>query len=140
MTLTILVATEAIPAGIGSVNSEILEYVKLIATLAAVVAFAVLVLRVWASRLSGVPAARNGPLQVICRMSLESRKTLYVLRAGSGYLLLAASDAGVEFLTHLDAAEIQAVIQERSGTPAGGSGFSALMRSLRRSMVDGSRE
>ena len=138
--MTILIAADAVPAGIGSVSSEILEYVKLAATLVAVVALAVFILRVWASRLTGVSGARSGPLQVIWRMNLEPRKTLYIVRAGSGYLLLAASDAGVELLTQLEAAEIEAVIQERSGRPAGGSGFSALMRSLRRPQLHGSQE
>lgn len=138
--MTILTAADAVPAGIGSVSSEILEYVKLAATLAAVVALAVIVLRVWGSRLTGVSSARNGPLQVIWRMSLEPRKTLYILRAGSGYLLLAASDAGVELLTPLDAAEIEAIVPERSGRPSGGPGFSTLMRSLPRPQLHGGRE
>jgi flagellar protein FliO/FliZ len=138
--MTILIAADAVPAGIESVSSEILEYVKLAATLVAVVALAVVVLRVWASRLTGASTARNGPLQVIWRMNLEPRKTLYIVRAGSGYLLLAASDAGVELLTLLDAAQIEAIIPERSGGPAGGLGFSALMRSLRRPQLNGGRE
>ena len=116
------------------------EYMKLVATLVAVVTFGAFVLRVWASRLTGAPATGNGPLQVIWRMNLEPRKTLYVVRAGSGYLLLAASEAGVELLTHLDAAEIDSIIQAPSGRPATGSGFSALMRSLRRPQLHGGRE
>jgi hypothetical protein len=138
--MMIPITADAVPAGIGSVSSEILEYVKLVAILVAVVAFAVFVLRVWASRLAGATATRNGPLQVIWRMNLEPRKTLYVVRAGSGYLLLAASDAGVEFLIDLNAAEIDSIIQAPSGRPATGSGFSALMRSLRRPQLHGGRE
>jgi flagellar biogenesis protein FliO len=138
--MTILIAADAVPAGIGSVSSEILEYVKLVATLLAVVAFAVFVLRAWASKLTGGSTARNGPLQVIWRLNLEPRKTLYIVRAGTDYLLLAASDAGVELLTQLDAAEIRAIMPERSGRPAAGPGFSALLRSLRRPQLHGSRE
>jgi hypothetical protein len=137
--MIIPITADAVPAGIGSVSSEILEYVKLVAILAAVVAFGVFVLRVWAPRLTGASAAGNGPLQVIWRMHLEPRKTLYVVRAGSGYLLLAASDAGVEFLIDLNAAEIESIMQVPSGRPATGSGFSALMRSLRRRQLHGGR-
>ena len=121
-------------------GSEIVEYVKLVATLVALVAFGVFVLRVWAPRLTGASATGKGPLQVVWRMNLEPRKTLYVVRAGSGYLLLAASDAGVEFLIDLNAAEIDSIIQAPSGRPATGSGFSALMRSLRRPQLHGGRE
>jgi len=73
-------------------------------------------------------------------MNLEPRKTLYVVRAGSGYLLLAASDAGVEFLIDLNAAEIESTIPVPSGRLTAGSGFSALTRSLRRRQSHGSRE
>jgi hypothetical protein len=138
--MTIPIIADAVPAGIGSVSSEIIEYVKLVATLVAVVVFGVFVLRVWAPRLSRASATGTGPLQIIWRMNLEPRKTLYVVRAGSGYLLLAASEAGVEFLIDLNAAEIESVIQAPSGRTVTGSGFSALMRSLRRRQLHGGRE
>jgi hypothetical protein len=138
--MTILTAADAIPAGIGSVSDEIFEYLKLVATLVVVLALAVFVLRGWTSRLTGASTARTGPLQVICRMNLEPRKTLYIVRAGSGYLLLAASEAGVELLTELDGAELEAAIPERPGRLAGGLGFPALLRSLRRQQLHGGRE
>ena len=133
----ILIGADVIPAGRGPVSGEIVEYIKLIATLAAVVAFAVFVLRVWVSRLAGGPVVRSGPLQVAWRLNLEPRKTLYIVRAGSGYLLLAASDAGIQLLTQLDTGEVEAIFQERSSRPSTGFEFAAVMRSLRRGQSGG---
>jgi flagellar biogenesis protein FliO len=137
VTMMILIGADVIPAGMGSVSGEIIEYVKLIGTLAAVIGFAVLVLRVWASKLAGGPVARSGPLQVAWRLNLEPRKTLYIVRAASGYLLLATSDAGVQLLTQLDTEEVEAAIQERSSRPSTGFEFAAVMRSLRREQPGG---
>ena len=94
---------DPIPGGVGSVSSEIIEYLKVIAMLAVVIVFAFIALRFWLPKLTGIRAATTGPLNVACRLTLEPRKTLYVVRAGSDYVLLAASDAGVQFLTSLDA-------------------------------------
>jgi flagellar biogenesis protein FliO len=135
VTIVTLIAADAVPGP--SISGELFDYLKLLATFAAVVAFAVLVLRVWASRLAAGSATHSGPLQVAWRLSLEPRKTLYILRAGTGYLLLAASEAGVQLLTQLNAAEIEGAIQSRSASGSQVSTFAGIRRTLWRSHDDG---
>ena len=126
------VGTGTLPAGIGSVTAEMIEYVKLTATFAGVVAFAVIALRLWATRLASGPVARDGPLHVAWRLNLEPRRTLYLVRAGSGYLLLASSETGVQLLTQLETGDIDLAVQDRARKPFGGFEFATLLRSLRR--------
>jgi hypothetical protein len=102
------------------VSGEIVEYLKLMLFLAVVVALAFIALRFWLPKLAGGAGSAAGPLQVAWRLSLEPRKTLYVVRAGSEYVLLAASDAGVQLLTPLDAGGIEAAIQSRRPQPGKG--------------------
>jgi flagellar biogenesis protein FliO len=97
------------------VNGEMVEYLKLIAFLAAVVVLALVAMRYWLPKLAARAGSAAGPLHVACRLSLEPRKTIYVVRAGSNYVLLAASDAGVQFLSSLDPAQMEAAIGPRKG-------------------------
>jgi len=132
-TLLMLMSADPIPTGIGTVSSEILEYLKVIAILGLVILFAMIALRFWLPKLTGVPGAPDGPISVAWRTPLEPRKTLYVVRAGSNYLLLSASDAGVQFLTSLDPGRIEADIQRISETRVPGVNFRSLIRGFRRS-------
>jgi flagellar biogenesis protein FliO len=97
------------------VSDEVFEYLKLIAFLAAVVVLALVAMRYWLPKLAARAGSAAGPLQVACRLSLEPRKTIYVVRAGSNYVLLAASDAGVQFLSSLDATQMEAAVGSRKG-------------------------
>lgn len=93
-------------------TSETFEYMKVIAVLAAIIALAFVALRFWLPKLKSLRAAVAGPVSIACRLTLEPRKTLYVVRAGSDYVMLAASDAGVQFLLSLDADEIESALGE----------------------------
>ena len=121
---------DPIPGGVGSVSSEIIEYLKVIAILAVVIVFAFLALRLWLPKLTGIRGTA-GPLNVACRLTLEPRKTLYVVRAGSDYVLLAASDSGVQFLTSLDGSRIEAALQESSEKPERRFDFGSRLRTRR---------
>jgi flagellar biogenesis protein FliO len=88
------------------VSTEGFDYLKVVAILCVIAGLAYVVLRFWLPRVAFMTKAASGPLAVTSRMTLEARKTLYVIRAGSAYLVLAASDAGVQFLTSLDAAQV----------------------------------
>jgi flagellar biogenesis protein FliO len=131
--LLIRAATDAIPSGIGSVSGEIVEYLKLIVFLAAVVVLAFVALRFWLPKLAGGAGTSHGPLHVAWRLSLEPRKTLYIVRAGSDYVLLAASDAGVQLLAPLDAGQMEAALRQQTAQASSGFAFADLMRPRRRS-------
>ena len=127
---------EASPAGVGSVSAEILEYFKVIATLAIVVVVAYAGLRFCLPKLAGMGRRASGPMQVVWRLTLEPRKMLYIVRAGSDYILLAASDAGVQLLTPLDAGKIETALQEPAVRPVAGFDFASILRSRRAQPVE----
>jgi flagellar protein FliO/FliZ len=101
-------------ADAGAVNGEILEYLKVIAILIGVVAFAFVALRFWLPKLTGLRGTTSGPMHVVWRLTLEPRKTLYIVRAGSDYVMLASSDSGVQYLSSLDAGGIDSALRELS--------------------------
>jgi flagellar biogenesis protein FliO len=124
----LLFSADAIPAGVGTVSEEILEYLKVIAVLAGVAVFAFFVLRFWLPKLTGIRGTPSGPMNIVSRLTLEPRKTLYIVRAASDYVLLAASDAGVQLLTSLDPGTIEAALRELSAKPRAASEFASLIR------------
>ena len=96
-------------------TSEGFEYLKVIAILATIIALAFVALRFWLPKWTAIRGTVAGPMSVACRLTLEPRKTLYVVRAGSDYVMLAASDAGVQFLLSLDADEIETALAGTRG-------------------------
>ena len=122
---------DAIPAGVGSVNAEILAYFKVVGMLAIVVVLALVGLRFCLPKLTGIGGNASGPIHVVWRLTLEPRKMLYIVRAGSDYVLVAASDAGVQLLTSLDAEKIEAALRQSNLKPAEGFDFASLLRSRR---------
>jgi flagellar protein FliO/FliZ len=121
-------SAETIPPGVGAVSGEIIEYLKVIAILAFVIVFAFIALRFWLPKLTGIRATTNGPIDVAWRLALEPRKTLYIVRAGSDYVLLATSEAGVQLLTSLDTAKTDAALREASAKPTAAFQFASLLR------------
>jgi flagellar biogenesis protein FliO len=93
-------------------NQEVLEYVKMIAILLGIIVFAFFGVRFWLPKLSALRTPNAGPLKVACHLTLEPRKTLYVVQAGADYLMLAASEAGLQFVTTVDADGMAAALEE----------------------------
>lgn len=118
---------------VGAVSNEILEHLKVIAILAGVILFAFIALRFWLPKLTGIQGPTNGPMQIVWRLTLEPGKTLYIVRAGSEYVMLAASDSGVQFLRSLDAAAVEESLQELSVKPKAALEFANILRPRRRS-------
>jgi hypothetical protein len=118
------------------VIEEVLEYMKVIGILAAIVILAFVALRFWLPKLTGIREAAAGPMEIACRLMLEPRKTLYVVRAGSDYVMVAASDAGVQFLAALDSAGIEAALRKVPVKPEAGFEFASLLRPRRRSQLE----
>lgn len=72
-------------------------------TLLAVLAVAVLVL-VGAKRL-GLGAA-SGPMQLVGRLPLDARRTIYLVRVGPTVLVVGASEAGLVKLSEVSGADV----------------------------------
>jgi flagellar biogenesis protein FliO len=71
----------------------------------------------------------QGPLRVVARLSLEPRRTLYVIDAVGRYFLVGASDQGMATLAELDR---EAVERTFAQAPPGPSLWSSLIGGARR--------
>jgi flagellar biogenesis protein FliO len=107
-------------------SSGVLEMLKVLLMLAGVLVLAWAGLRFWLPRMGGLHAMRTDLIEVVARQSIEARKTLYIVRAGSRHLLLAASDQGVHLLQEV------AVDPAAPVPPASPGGFAEKLRHLGR--------
>jgi flagellar biogenesis protein FliO len=115
---------------IGSINSELLSYFKLIVVLGLILVLVFVGLRYGLPRMSGMRQFSSGPIRVVARYPLEPRKTLYIVRTGGGYYLVGTSESGVHFLTALDSGSVEAALLDE---PATDTDFGGLMKAFRRS-------
>ena len=101
-------------------------------TLVAVVAIAFLVL--YGARRMGVLRAR-GPIRLVGQLTLEARRSIYLVRVGEQVLVVGACEGGMTKLGELDASHVPV-----DAEPAHGSPFaSVLARALSRAREDRSR-
>jgi flagellar biogenesis protein FliO len=76
-------------------------YTKLMFSLGAILMIAFLTVRFWLPRITGAGNQLSKRIRVMARFPLEPRKTLYVVGVGKQFMLMACSEAGVQFLTRL---------------------------------------
>ena len=90
--------------------STAVETLRLVLALAAVCLLAWAVLR-WAARRGlGVGSKPGSSLEVLERVALDPKRTLYLLRAGKRVLVVGAADgAGLQMLAELDPDELPSV-------------------------------
>ena len=81
------------------------EYVRLMLVLGGILALAVVAIRFWIPRMALWKRSASGPIEICARLSLEPRRTLYIVKAAGSYMLLATSEAGVQHLSALNASE-----------------------------------
>jgi flagellar protein FliO/FliZ len=74
-----------------------------IMALSFVCGLAYLIFRVILPRVSGFGFSSNNMVRVIDRIGLEARKNLYVVEVTGRFLLIAASESGVQLIAELDA-------------------------------------
>lgn len=115
---------------IGSAGAELFDYLKVIVILALLLAIVVIAARVWLPRMAGAGKAAAGPIQVIARLALEPRKSLYIIQAAGDYFLVGTSDSGMHYLTRLDSDRAGAALVE--SVPALENEFAAWMKAFRR--------
>ena len=102
-----------------SINGQFWDVVKLLFVLAGVLLMAYVVTRHWLPRMMGAGRPAIGPMSVVARYTIEPRKTLYIVRAGSEYVLLGCSEGQISFLKDLPAAAIQADLRgDTAAAPA----------------------
>jgi flagellar biogenesis protein FliO len=101
----------ATPGGYG------LMLLKLTLAVLLVCAAAFLSLKYGVRRLVG-GAEDDSPMRVISRLPLEPRRSLIVTQVASKTLVLATSEAGVQLITELDAADAAALLGTHEDAPA----------------------
>jgi flagellar protein FliO/FliZ len=80
-----------------------------VVVLGLVILLAWFTLNVGLRRLLGIQAPQGGPpvVQVLERVALDQKRTLFVVRAGSEVLLIGGSDASLGLITKLDPLDVE---------------------------------
>ncbi len=90
-------------------------YFRVVFLLAALLCFCWLLLRLIGRRVNGPRGARGGVLELIDRLGLEPRRTLYIVRAGTRYLALASSESGIQLLAEVSPESVAAPVNPEPG-------------------------
>lgn len=88
------------------------DYFRMLLVLGVILGLCYVVIRHLLPRLPGLNRGSHGPIQPVARYQLEPRRTLYIVRTGSQHLLISSSENGIQFLTELNAADIQASLRQ----------------------------
>ncbi|MCS7080003.1 MAG: flagellar biosynthetic protein FliO [Chloracidobacterium sp.] len=89
-----------------------------LAALGIVCAVAYVTLRVILPKLGGLGLRRSaGLVHVVDALPLEPRRTLYVIEVNGKYLLVGASEAGLQIIETLDAAAVEQALAARETAP-----------------------
>jgi flagellar biogenesis protein FliO len=91
---------------LGSINSQILQYVEVILALGGVLLLAFVTLKVLLPRFFGMRASEGGPIRVLARFPLEPRRTLYLVEVASEVFLIATAEGGVSYLASVSADKV----------------------------------
>lgn len=94
--------------------------------LAAVVALAFLSLNFGLRKLMGLTGVRTGGpsvVQVLERIPLDPKRSLYLVQAAGEYLLLGGGEEALSFLAKLDAAEVERLRKEKAAESAAAGPF-----------------
>jgi len=105
---------------LGSINSQILQYVEVLFALLGVLLLAFITLKVILPRIFDMGTPDRGPIQVLARYPLEPRRTLYLVEVASEVFLIATGESGVTYLAAVPpekAAEAMAASREKVADP-----------------------
>jgi flagellar biogenesis protein FliO len=118
------------------VGTETGDYLRLMLVLAGVLLLAYAALRYLLPRLTGVTRGASGPIKVVARLGIEPRKNLYIVQAGSEFLLIGTSENQMQRLASLDGASLDLNVPSNGVKSGAGGEFSRLVASLRRPKGD----
>lgn len=71
----------------------------------------------------GMPSGRSSLVQVVERIPLDPKRSLFVLKAAGEYLLVGGSDTGLQLISKLDPAEVTRVMDEKRSSGSAASPF-----------------
>ena len=119
------------PAAETGVTSSILQIVQVLAGLGVVLLAAWFALRFGLARMSGFHSTPGGPVDVVARYGLEPRRMLYLVRAGCQVVLIGTSETGIHYLTALETANVESILDSPAAAPVG-TRFSQLVPAMLR--------
>lgn len=101
--------------GAASTKGSVMEYgwvlVRMIVVLAAVCGLAYALLRWGVRRLVPFDPSHSGRLEVMERVGVAPKQSLFVVRTGDQFWLVGSSEAGLELISQLDGESWQSVDQ-----------------------------
>lgn len=109
-------------------NSQMLDYLRLLFILGAVLILAYVVVRHLLPRVTGMKQVTSGPMHVAARLPLEPGKNLYIVKAGAFCFLVGTAGDNLQYLTALDPEAIGAATEEPEQKPPE---FGRLLKNLR---------
>jgi flagellar biogenesis protein FliO len=120
MAILFLQAVPAVEEQLGSINSQIVQYIEVLIGLMGVLVLAYVTLRVGLPWLFRTRNPGEGPIEVLARYSLEPKKGLYLIKTGSQVFLIGTAENQVGYLTAVsddNAAEIARSVRRKEAQP-----------------------
>ncbi len=108
---------ETLPQSLGSLESSVdftWMFIKVILVLGFVCLAAFSVIKYLLPKASFVRRGKNSEIEIVERFSLEPKKNLYILKVGSKFLLLGASDSSLNSLMELDKKDLSSESSQES--------------------------
>lgn len=106
------------------------DYAKTLLVLIGICLLALVVVKVLLPRLTGFAKSTSNHIQVFARYPLEPRKTLYLVKTGKTFVLLAASAEAVHFMTTLNAEDFEDTAAQAQTDTMSGSAFQRIAQSF----------
>jgi flagellar biogenesis protein FliO len=103
------------------------DYFRLMLVLGGILLLAFVAIRFWIPKLMPWNRPASGPMQVWAKLPLEPQRTLYIIKAGRSFLLVASSEAGVQYIMSLHAEDFEGA-SEHKEPQTGESRFASLIR------------
>jgi len=86
-----------------TLSSGFADYFRLMLVLGGILLLAFVAIRFWIPKWMPWSRPSSGPMRVWARLPLEPQRTLYIIKAGQSFLMVASSEAGVQYLMSLNA-------------------------------------
>ena len=113
---------------VGSTTVGFFDYIRVLLIFAAIALMAYVTARHWLPKALRLQQPQSGDLAVLARYSLEPRRTLWVVKAGTAVMLVGTSEAGMQLLSALDPKDFPS--SEASGAQASGAPDSSLFSKI----------
>jgi len=103
------------------------DYFRLMLVLGGILLLAFVAIRFWIPKLMPWNRPGSGPMQIWAKLPLEPQRTLYIIKAGQSFLMVASSEAGVQYIMSLNGEDFEGASEHKEPQTAE-SRFAALLR------------